>query len=224
MYAVFIAAIVLQSIRGSISANIIVALTNAMSTKSHSFSLGRIADGLVARGHHVTVLAGSNKGTMGFKSFNDTLIYDIPYTAQETDELQDRFTQVSFRKRSVFDYADVLPVAHEYFDVIATGCHSLFDESSNLRRLRSKHFDAIVGIPFCSCDADDELSDNDHNFCMAVQCGPLPCYPIDVSRVAPEQPGAPAPGRDPRASAERSKFDMQSLPALRYPPRLGAYA
>ena len=155
LHATFIVALIFQSICGCSCANIIIALTNAMSTKSHSFSLAKLADGLVARGHHVTVLAGSNKGTTGFRSssFNDTLIYDIPYTSQETDALQDRFTQVSFRKRSVFDYADVLPVAHEYFNVIATGCRSLFDDPSNLRRLRGKEFDAIIGIPFCSCDA-----------------------------------------------------------------------
>merc|ERR1711994_797194 len=40
---------------------------------------------------------------------------------------------------------------------------------------------------------------------MAVQCGPLMCFPIDVTRAARPQPGTPAPGRDPRAPADRTK-------------------
>lgn len=136
-------------------ARIIISLTNAMSTKSHSFSLAAISQGLINQGHHITVLSSSNKGTYGFKesAFNDTLIYNIPYTIDDTDSLQDKFTRVSFKKRSVLDYAEVLPVAGEYFSVISTSCRSLFDDPSHLQRLKEQSYDAIVGIPFCPCDA-----------------------------------------------------------------------
>ena len=54
---------------------------------------------------------------------------------------------------------------------------------------------------FYEFDTDDELSDDDHNFCMMVECGPLNLYPVDVSKVAKAQTGStPAPGRDPRAA------------------------
>ena len=56
----------------------------------------------------------------------------------------------------------------------------------------------------CDFDTDDELSDDDHNWCMAKQCGPLLAFPIDVNKVAKAQPGHPAPGRDPRAPENRS--------------------
>ncbi|XP_063951695.1 UDP-glucuronosyltransferase 2A3-like [Lytechinus pictus] len=135
-------------------ARIIVSLTNAMRSKSHSFTLATISQGLVDHGHHVTVLSGSNRGTDGFKetSFNDSLIYKIPYTQDETDDLQDKFTRVSFKKRSVVDYAELLPVAGEYFQVVSTSCKSLFDDPSHLQRLKDKSYDAIIGIPFCPCD------------------------------------------------------------------------
>ncbi|XP_071481641.1 UDP-glucuronosyltransferase 2A3-like [Diadema antillarum] len=142
-------------IRCSSGANILISLTNAMSTKSHSYSLARISEGLIERGHYVTVLAASNKGTMGFRksSHNDSIIYPIPYTREETDALQDSFTRVSFRKQSILDYAEVLPVAQEFFGVVAAGCKSLFAQPSHLQRLRNGSFHAIIGIPFCPCDA-----------------------------------------------------------------------
>ena len=53
----------------------------------------------------------------------------------------------------------------------------------------------------CDFDTDDQLSDEDRDFCLVAEFGRcIQCYPIDVSRVPKASPGgSPAPGRDPRA-------------------------
>ena len=49
-------------------------------------------------------------------------------------------------------------------------------------------------------DAEDELSDQDHNECLALEFSNIQVFPVNLSKVAkPALGGTPAKGRDPRA-------------------------